>query len=220
MIPLKNNSRLIKKLPILCSFCLFSFLFLPNDCYSQENNISVTEPATGGIFYLGIPYSFFDQNTAESEGIRSESFGFTLGMSGLFYSHFLIGLEYGGDLPVDKRKFTNQTTVGELESAVYINQFSIYTGLKSPGLALSEGSESQLFGNLYVGNMWAFSEARSISDCIDCDEEDIEINGGVYIEPEIYYVFANLGLGVGYRYFFNSDYQRKISLKLSFVFYE
>ena len=84
MIPLKNNSRLIKKLPILCSFCLFSFLFMPNDC----------------------------------------------------------------------------------------------------------------------------------------DEEDIEINGGVYIEPEIYYVFANLGLGVGYRYFFNSDYQRKISLKLSFVFYE
>ncbi len=220
MIPLKNNSRLKEKLLILCSLCLFFFLLMPNDGYSQMNKKPVTDPTTGGIIYLGIPYSFYDQNTAESEGIRSEGFGFSLGFSLLFFKNFLIGLEYGGDIPVDKKKFTNQTTAGELESGIYINQFSLYTGLKSPGVALSENSESQMFGNLYVGNMWAFLEGRSIGNCIDCDEEDIDINGGMFVEPEIYYAYSGFGLGLSYRYFFNSDYQGKITFKLSALIFE
>jgi hypothetical protein len=220
MILLKNKSRFKKKLLILCSLLLFFYLWMPNNCFSQMNKKPVTDPTTGGNIYLGIPYSFYDQNTAESEGIRSEGFGFSLGMSGLFFSNFLIGIEYGGDIPVDKKKFTNQTTLGELESGIYIHQFSLYTGFKSPGIALSEDGESQMFGNLYVGNMWAFLEGRSIGNCIDCDEEDIDISGGMYVEPEIYYDYSGFGIGLGYRYFFNSDYQGKITLKLSALFYE
>jgi hypothetical protein len=217
---LKNKSHFKKKLLILCFLCLFSFLFIPIASYSQINKKPVTEPTTGGIIYLGIPYSFFDPNTSASEGIRSEGFGFSLGFSLLFFKYFLFGIEYGGDIPVDKQKFTNLTTMGEFESGIYIHQFSLYTGLKSPGVALSENSESQIFGNLNVGKMWAFWEGRSIGNCGDCDEEDIDISGGMFVEPEIYYAYSSFGIGLGYRYFFNSDYQGKITLKLSALIFE
>ncbi len=220
MIPFKNESHIKLILLILCPLILFYFLLIPKDCYSQVNKKPFTEPTTGAMIYLGIPYSFYDLSTAKSEGIRSEGFGFSLGFSGLFFKYFLVGLEYGGDIPVDKSKFTNQTTLGELESGIYIHQFSMVTGLKSPGLALSENNESQLFGTLLIGKMWAFLEGRSIGNCLSCDEEDIDINGGAFIEPEIYYASSSVGIGLGYRYFFNSDYRGKINVKLSFLIYE
>lgn len=198
---------------------LLSLLFVCFINYSSAQSLSTKQNKTETdiIIYCSIPYSLFDKQKMEPQGVGDGLGWFSLGFDTFFYDLLLLGAEIGWDSPNDKKEFTNMTSSGELTSSVSVWQFSLLTGLKSPYIKFSSNSKSYLFGNINVGNMWAFFEERSIQNCIGCDEDKIDISGGFFIKPELYYVFDVFSIGLSYRHFLNSDYKAKIELKLSAI---
>lgn len=195
-----------------------TFFFCINSAFAQSTANYNAKPGTKAIVYLNIPYSMFNQKTMKPQGV-GDGFGwFALGFDVIFYDYFLLGTEFGYDNPADKASFTNNTTAGEMTSHVSVFEYTLLGGLKSPDLYFSTSSPSRVFANLNAGYMWAFLEKRSIENCNGCDREDLNINGGLLLNPEIYYVFDVFALGLGYKHFFNSDFDAKIELKISGVF--
>jgi len=167
------------------------------------------------IIYLGIPYSFLNEQTMAPQGV-GDGFGLlSIGLDAIFKNYFLVGAQLGWDSPKDEKKFINITSAGEMSSSISLWNFSLLSGFKSPHLPFSP--KSYLFGNMNLGYSWLFFEERSIQNCLDCDKDEITINGGSFIEPELYYVINVFSLGLGYKHYFNSDYKGKIELKLSAV---
>lgn len=183
-----------------------------------QSKAETSESPIGGAFYMGIPYSMFKNDSKHIQGINDCIGLLSLGFDLVFGNIFILGNQIGWDSPKDEKKFTNQTTIGELSSSVSIWNYSFSGGLKIPDIYFSEEKTSFTFASLSFGNMWAFFEKRSIETCIDCDREEVDIDGGLFIQPELYYVYGILGLGISYRYFFYSDYRAKAEFKIGLVF--
>ncbi|MBK7104396.1 MAG: hypothetical protein IPH62_03835 [Ignavibacteriae bacterium] len=199
---------------------LVLYFFIVSILFSKSILSQLDTTSTfGGFFNLGMQNSSVKSNVAKEQGFPSNFYGFSMGL-GIFHEFFLGGLNFNGEVPEDKKPFLNNTTQGEKESNVQLMQFSVYGGLISPKLSLSEKSNLFFTGFLTLGNMWAFGELRSINGCVDCDEEELNVNGGIYFNPEIYFIYDFVGLGFGYKYFINGDYENKIRINLSLFLYE
>jgi hypothetical protein len=197
---------------------LLYFCITVNINFAQINNNIIEESNWGGFFDIGMQNSTVKREIAGEQGIPNNFSGLTLGF-GVIHDFYLMGLKFSGEIPDDKKPFINNTTKGEKESHVELMQLSLYAGLISPKVYLSTVSELFMFGHLSFGNMWAFGEERSINGCVDCDVQELDLNGGIYLDPELYFIFGAVGVGFGYRYFLNSDYINKLELKLSIGLY-
>lgn len=197
---------------------VITFFFSINNSFAQSSQSYKNNQGPIVIAYAHIPYIMVNQKTMKPQGV-GDGFGwFALGFDVVFYDYFLLGTEFGYDNPADKASFTNNTTAGKMTSRVSVFEYTVLGGLKSPDLYFSTSSPSRVFANFNVGYMWTYLERRSIENCSGCDREDLDINGGLFLNPEVYYVFDVFALGLGYKRFFNSDFDGKIELKFSGVF--
>ncbi|NTV45559.1 MAG: hypothetical protein HGB11_03325, partial [Chlorobiales bacterium] len=196
---------------------VITFLFSINSAFAQQN-----ENHTGFIFYLGVPYTTFTQEAQKTQGI-GDAFGVALCADAILYDYLLLGTEFAFIGPKDNSEFINNTTGGERSSTVKAGEFALLAGFNAPTISFSEGSPSCILANFNLGYMWTFLERRSIDDCEGCDVEHLDLNGGLFLNPELYYVYVlnasqlGVAIGVGYKHFFNSDYNSKIELKFSLM---
>ncbi|MBK8945062.1 MAG: hypothetical protein IPM32_07275 [Ignavibacteriae bacterium] len=205
----------MKKIIIIITLTILIF----QNSLSQLDTNSASNSIWGGFFNLGMQTSSVKKNVSIEQGFSNNFYGFSLGL-GIFQNIFLAGINFSGDLPKDKKPFINNTTQGEKESQVQLTQLSFYGGIISPKLTFTEQSKIFFTGFFTLGNMWAFGEERYINGCIDCDEEELNVNGGIYLDPEIYFVYDFVGLGFGYKYFITGDYENKFRINLSLFLYE
>ncbi|NWF89448.1 MAG: hypothetical protein HXY50_08290 [Ignavibacteriaceae bacterium] len=192
------------------------FLILSNESFGQSK-AGTAEHEIGGTFYMGVPYSIFNDDSKNGQGIDDGLGLLSFGFDVVFNNIFLLGSEFGWDSPKDEKQFSNLTTAGELSSSVSLWHYSFSGGLKIPDIYFSDEKAAFTFASFSFGHMWAFLEKRSIENCIDCDREDVDIDGGLFIQPELYYVYGILGFGLSYKHFFYSDYKTKAEFKLALV---
>ena len=147
--------------------------------------------------------------------------GFELGLGSIFYRYFSIGGDIGIDYFEDEKEFTQMTTGGERESTIIVPYASLLAGLKTPLILFSENSKGRFGFGINAGRTWVFNARRTIDNCADCYEEELDIDAGYFIEPEtaIYYDMGmKLGIGLAYRHFFlESDYERRFILKFIII---
>jgi len=209
--------KIIYTTPLKILFTAAYIGVIASNSFGQREAVG-SESRIGGTFFLGIPYSMFKEDSKHGQGIN-DGFGlFSLGFDVTFGNFFLLGSELGWDSPKDEKRFSDLTTAGELTSSVSLWHYSLSGGLKIPDIYFDEEKLSFTFVSFSFGHMWAFFEKRSIESCIDCNREEINIDGGLFIQPELYYVYGILGLGISYRHFFYSDYKSKAEFKLGLVF--
>jgi hypothetical protein len=195
-------------------FALMVMVIVSSSSIISFSQLDTSRSSWGGFFDIGLQHSNVKNEVSDLQGFPNAFSGLTLGL-GIFHNFYLAGIKFSGELPQDRKPFTNYTNQGDKKSHVELMQFSIYAGGITPKINLTLEPNIFIVGHLSLGNMWAFGEERSINGCVDCDVEDLNLNGGLYIDPEVYFIYEFVGVGFGYRYFFKSDYINKLELKLS-----
>ena len=194
---------------------LILFMSIPINGFSQDEDNAHNQLKSGGYIYFSLPFSTLDKNSADREGLKDNSIGFEFGFHAFFYKYLLTGINIGADFPGDNKEFSQLTTFGRMSSSVTVPYTSLCLGFKSPRIVIKEQPELRLAGNLVTGNMWIFKARRSIDQCEDCREDKINLDAGIYVEPEIQLLYITqtsfmIGISVGYKYFINSDYEKSI----------
>ena len=190
-------------------------IFIVPSGFAQSNKQSISESSSGGYLYFGIPISTLETEAAKEEGIANHSIGVEFGLVLYFYNYLLAGGNSGIDFPGDKKEFSQMTTGGRMTASVTVPYASLFIGLRTPKIRLKKDTASGFVGNLILGNAWVFNARRSIDECKDCRKDKIHLDAGMYVEPEIDWVYSlgnefMLGIGVGYKYYFKSDYKRSV----------
>jgi hypothetical protein len=98
----------------------------------------------------------------------------------------------------DERPFSQGTTEGEKSSSVSSFLGTVAAGLRTPPLALAPESSVRVSAGVSAGHTFISTE-RSIVECVDCHEEDLEIRAGNFVEPAVYLTRGRGGLNARYR---------------------
>jgi len=112
------------------------------------------------------------------------------------HRRILLGLDFAFEAFSDKEKFSQATTGGQRSSRVGMLYGSVAAGLVSPPLSRFELA-------LSVGSDWVAGK-RSIENCVDCHSEDLDLHGGLFLEPLILMGLGGrqnvrVSLGLSYR---------------------
>ena len=154
-----------------------------------------------------------EDGTAESQGTGSRAWGMQLNMGVTALSVLSVSADLGIADLADNNAFTENTTEGERTSSVSAFLGSLAVGLRTPPLSLSDEPSATLSAGVNVGHTWMSAE-RSIVQCVDCTEQDLEINAGNFLEPGLYVAPSRRwGLSARYRvYAGESDLRNAIMI--------
>jgi len=187
------------------------FLILPASSFGQKARPSPLDFQFGA----GLSTALVKSAPAEIQGISKRSFGFVLSGGAWWHRILALRLDGGVELFDDKRKFRQMTTGGEKSSSVTFFYGSFAAGIFTPPLRLDQKPHgARLALGLNLGTDWTGGE-RSIEDCVDCHEEDLDLKGGVYFEPALQLRVSRVsGFDLAYRFYqSHSDLQNRIIVK-------
>jgi hypothetical protein len=143
-----------------------------------------------------------------ASGVGSRGWGLAFNVAATAGGILMGGADIGFAGVGDDSSFTNSTTGGTRESSTSTFFASAYAGLKTPIFALNAARTRRAVLGATVGYS-SWSGKRSISSCVNCDEEDVRIRGGTYVEPFVVIGGSNpdvlTGLRLGYRAYVSSD---------------
>lgn len=163
---------------------------------------------------IGVGYFSLEKNNASDEGIGSNATFFKLGWEGQKGSlTYALGME--GFLLSDKDSFrvTVEDSFGDISNeSSSAEGYGVY-GELGYSLAFADTMKLDLMGGVDI--LWA---SRGIGNCSDCPSEDVNLDGGFYIEPRLRFINeSGLNVTLGYRQYMNSDIENGISLNFSWV---
>lgn len=145
---------------------------------------------------FGLVSSQVDSTTADEARIGSRGIGLMMGFGMHIKGIVVGGVQLEGQWVSDKDQFTNATTGGTKKSGTSIYDLSVFGGLRTPFLGDKDKAGVRLGVN--YGKSW-FGGRRGIGNCINCDEEGLNIGGGSYYEPIVIIGKRNVGCSVSYR---------------------
>ncbi len=187
------------------------FLILPASSFGQKARSSPLDFQFGA----GLSTALVKSAPAEIQGISKHSFGFVLSSGAWWHRILALRLDGGVEIFGDKRKFRQMTTGGEKSSSVTFFYGSLAAGLFTPPLRLEQKPHgARLALGLNLGTDWTGGQ-RTIEDCADCHEEDLDLNAGLYFEPALQLRVSRVsGLDLAFRFYqSDSDLQNRIVLK-------
>jgi hypothetical protein len=159
------------------AFCVSVMFLLVSVAGAQ----SAPKSPAGGVFAdLTLVSSQVDSGAAGQARIGSRGYGGLLGFGVHLKGIVVAGASGEYQYVKDKDPFGNDTTGGYKTSSTGLYDFSIFGGLRTPFL----GKTSGIRLGVNAGRSW-FGGRRSIGNCIDCDEEGLNVGGGTYFEPLI-----------------------------------
>lgn len=156
--------------------------------------------------------------TAQSQGTGSRAWGMQINMGVTALRVLSLSADVGVVDLADNNAFSENTTEGEMTSSVSAFLGSVAAGLRTPPISLPEEPSATVSAGVNVGHTWMSAE-RSIVNCVDCTEQDLEITAGNFWEPGLYVAPSRRwGLNARYRvYMGESDLQNAIMIGISGV---
>jgi len=190
---------------------LVSGFILANNVHAQDTTF---DPAGSWAFNFGVEQVSFDKEQAASPDafIDDSATGLILEGEYFFRSHYsaTIGIEF---LQYDDNaSFSQDTTGGYKDSDA--SGMPIYGEV---GYKRFFGPNDKTYITARGGMSIMLSSERSISNCSNCYDEDIEIDGGFY---GMLGLGVRLGdawaLGVHYKNYFTGDIENAVGLTVSY----
>ena len=148
-----------------------------------------------------------DSAVARREGIGSRGWGGLAGFGLKFNKMAGVGAELTAQYVSDNESFTQLTNQGVYSSTTTLLDIAPYVALRAPlGDGFSAGANagySLVFGT------------RTIENCINCFSEDLNVDGGLFVEPVVYIGKADsLQFGASFRLYMGGDMKNMIMLRL------
>jgi hypothetical protein len=158
-------------------------------------------PPVEFIFTGGLGVTTLKSAAADHIQTGSGGLSFDLGGGLRFFNIFDFSVGAGACWLKDNNPFTNSTTGGERSSSVWPLVYYAGAGLQLPIPIRAGSGDFPVWVAFHAGTM-GISAKRSISNCIDCDEEKLSLRGGTFYTPEIRLRLENgIYIGVGYTVF-------------------
>lgn len=185
---------------------------LAHGTFSQEEAVDKSELRHSWFFTLG--NTSIDSATARGEGIEDSAFALRFGWAGskAFY-RFTGGMNYVS--------YSDNESFSQLTEDLFGDE----------DVSDSEASALSLFGEFGVGHEFQsgidlsllagydvqISSERSIPNCSNCFEEDIDLDSGLYLKPSVTYFASNgFNIGLGFVNYLSGDYESNIELSIGF----
>ena len=195
---------------------LVLFTVLSSSIQANESLNNNIEPIENSGWLLALGQVSLDAQKAAAEGIKNsatyvklgwetqnDSLLFGLGISGYLYS------DYARFSQKVESNFGNKST--EKSSAESVN-FYLEGGYN---FNLTEHIDLQAL----IGMEVVIQSERGIANCSDCYSSDINIDGGLYINPRIRFNTSEaLNFYVGYHSYMSGDVNSALSLALSYTY--
>jgi hypothetical protein len=190
---------------------LITSLVLASNVQAEETNVRF-DPTRTWTFTFGVEQVAFDKEQAQREFIDDSATALILEGEYFFHSHysFTLGLAF---VPYDDDASFSQDTTGGYKSSD-ASGMPIYGEL---GYKRFFGTNAKTYITARAGVSAMISSTRSISNCSNCYEEDIDIDGGLY---------AMLGAGVRlgrswtfglhYKNYFSGDIDNAVGIAFSY----
>ena len=159
--------------------------------------------------------SSIDPVAADSAGVGHRAWGAQVTGSLIAFRVLSLNAEGGIIGMSDEARFTQETNRGEQTSGVAAGMGTVSAGLRTPPLSLGGPSPLYLSAGVNAGRSW-LDVNRTITHCIDCHAEDVNVQAGTFWEPVV-----QLGVGRGmvsarYRvYTGDADFQNALMIGYS-----
>ena len=191
--------------------CLFSALHVVHfGAAAQDMPVA---PRIGfDLFTSGIK-----QVAADSAGIGSRAWGAQVTGSLTAFRVLSLNAEGGIIVVSDEAEFSQETNLGERTSGVAAGIGTLSAGLQTPPLSLGGPKPLFLSAGVNGGRSW-LDMNRTISQCIDCHSEDVNVQAGNFWEPLLQISTGRGTFSARYRmYGGDSDFQDALMIGYSVV---
>ncbi len=194
-------------LPI--SFFLAAFTFAETPVYDE--NEAAEYPISG--FYFSVGRANFDSDIAEQERIEDSS-TFLRAMWEGQKGQLVYGAGVGMYLYSDNEGFTQwvEDSFGNTDRAK--SSASGFTAIGEVGYAkaLNENIALEALGGVEL----MLSSERGIDNCSNCYEQDIDIDGGMYLMPRLRISSTgSFNFSISYQHFLSGDIESAIAANFS-----
>lgn len=193
---------------------LIAGLVLASNVQAEETNIRF-DPARTWAFTFGVEQIAFDKEQAQREFIDDSATALILEGEYFFHSHYSLTLGFAFLPYDDDASFSQDTTGGYKNSDA--SGMPVYGEL---GYKRFLGANAKTYITARAGVSAMVASERSISNCSNCYEEDIDIDGGVYA---MLGAGVRLGqawaLGVHYKSYFSGDIDSAAGVVLSYAYW-
>ena len=135
--------------------------------------------------------SAIDPIAADSAGVGHRAFGLQINGSIIAYRMLSLSAEGGIIGMSDEAAFTQETNQGEKTSGVAAGIGTVSAGLRTPPVALGGPKPVTFSAGLNAGHSF-LHVTRTITNCVDCHGEDVNLRAGSFWEPVV-----TLGVGPG-----------------------
>jgi len=177
----------------------------------QEESNSLNN-SSGFAFSIG--HFNLDSDNSAQEGIGDSGTFLKFGWEAQ-QSHLAYGFGLSGLLLKDNDSFnvTVENNFGsQYSSSSSVDAFGFY-GELGYSLPMGESSKFDLMGGIDL--LWA---NRGIANCTDCPSEDVNLDGGLYVEPRLTFVNdGSFNFSIAYRHYPDSDIEGGINLNFSWA---
>lgn len=193
---------------------LVSGVILATNVHAQESNDRF-DPSGTWAFNFGVEQVSFDKEQAHQEFIDDSATALNIEGEYFFRSHYsaTFGLQF---LPYDDEGTFSQDTTGGYKSSD-ASGMPIYGEL---GYKRFFGPNDKTYVTARAGMSVMVASERSISNCSNCYEEDIDIDGGFY---GLLGAGVRLGqawaLGVHYKSYFTGDIENAVGVNVSYGYW-
>ena len=153
--------------------------------------------------------SELDRQVAGANVIGSIGGGLDFGGSGTLWRYVALGGDFGVLFHTDKQAQTVSTTGGSRTTSAKVYYLSGFAGLRSPliGSDSKDAGRRGLSASVVAGRTFADGSA-DVSDCSNCPIRDLDVDGGLFIEPAVTLRRGELGLTLAHRTFLGGDQER------------
>lgn len=178
-------------------------LLLATSGAAAAQNRSPVETRLG----LDLLTSSIAPGAADSAGIGSRAFGAQVTGSLIAFRVLTLNADGAVILMRDERSYTQETTHGEKESGVGAGMGSLSAGLRTPSFPVGGDSPLLLAAGVNAGRSWV-DVNRTITQCVDCHAEDVEVHAGNFWEPVLHLTTGRGSYSARYRmYRGDSDFR-------------
>jgi len=176
-------------------------------CQISANEQSRTMPTQShqndySAWTIGIGVYSLDSEQASLQGIGDQATFLKLGWAGQS-KQFTYGIGLSGLLLDDRNSFSVLVDGPFSGTSVESSDADAIGGYGE--LGYSYNFDSNVKVDLLAG-LEFINASRGIANCIDCPEEDIDLDSGLYIEPKLAFIQQNgLIVSLSYRKYLNAD---------------
>ncbi|MBN1790392.1 MAG: hypothetical protein JW830_07850 [Bacteroidales bacterium] len=189
MIEIRSSSFNTKRFALTGAlvFQLF-FTSYPQDLKEKHSSI---------ILYMNVPsMAKIPEKQAEEISIAQRAWGADLGLELRLFRYAGLAIGVGMGSVKDHNSFSQNTTMGELESSFNLYNIDSKAGIWFPPIFPLKDRDLQINFRTNVGYEHIIGK-REIDECKDCHEEKYKIASTIYLEPELDLFFYQNLIGVG-----------------------